>query len=375
MIRRKEVRVATGTRATARPSRPASPRRRGQAAGRTQRRSSSTAGPSEAATTGPRIEGRLFDGSGRDHDVAVTPAVVKGLGAKQTLWVDVSGPDQSVVDRLASLFGLRVESVRALRERNGHPHVAVFDDYLQLSVVAVQVETGEDSVDAVDLGLIAGPNFVVTFHREPVAFLEAFREHLRGDTSIGLADGPAFLSALLDWLLTGYFQVVDGLELEADELDNRALHPRSEKDLLADLVRLRRRISAVRRRLAPHREVFAALTRPELAGLGDADDTVHFRALADRLERTIDSVDNARELILGSFDVHMTRTAQRTNDVMKVLTLATVVLLPGSVIAGVMGMNFRVGFFENPTFFWIVLVAMAVIAGATIAVARMKRWI
>jgi magnesium/cobalt transport protein CorA len=331
--------------------------------------------PTAKRSTGPRIEGRLFDGSGRDHDVEVTPALVKRLGAKQTLWVDVEQPDETIVGRLADLFGLRVDSVRALRERRGQPHVAVFDDYLQLSVVPVQVDTDGGHEEAVDLTLIAGSNFVITFHREPVAFLEAFREHLRGDTSIGLVDGAAFLAALLDWHLTGYFQVVDALELEADELDNRALHPRSEKDLLADLVRLRRRISSIRRRLAPHREVFAALTRPDLAGLGDAEDTVHFRSLADRLERAIDAVDSARELVLGSFDVHMTRTAQRTNDVMKILTLVTVILLPGSVIAGVMGMNFKVGFFEDPSVFWLVLGGMGVIALATLLVARVKRWI
>jgi magnesium/cobalt transport protein CorA len=316
----------------------------------------------------------LFDGRGRDHDVAVTREVVRRLGAKQTLWVDVNRPDEAVVERLAQLFDLRVESVQALRERNGRPHVAMFGEYLQLSVEAVQVddEVGERPVG---LALIAGRNFVVTFHREPVAFLEAFREHLRGDTSIGLVDGPAFLAALLDWHLSGYFQVIDALELEADDLDQRALHPRSERDLLTDLVRLRRRISAIRRRLAPHREVFAALTRTELAGLAGDGDSELFRGIADRLERALDAVDNARELVLGSFDVHMTRTAQRTNDIMKILTLATVVLLPGSVIAGVMGMNFKVGFFEDPSFFWIVIAAMGVIAAATLLAARARRWI
>ena len=143
----------------------------------------------------------------------------------------------------------------------------------------------------------------------------------------------------------------------------------------ASVPNARRRISSIRRRLAPHREVFAALTRPDLAGLGDAEDTVHFRSLADRLERAIDAVDSARELVLGSFDVHMTRTAQRTNDVMKILTLVTVILLPGSVIAGVMGMNFKVGFFEDPSVFWLVLGGMGVIALATLLVARVKRWI
>ncbi len=80
-------------------------------------------------------------------------------------------------------------------------------------------------------------------------------------------------------------------------------------------------------------------------------------------------------MLIGTFDVHMTRTAQRTNDIMRVLTLASVILLPSVVLAGVMGMNFKVGLFENANLFWLVLLVMGVMAVATVGVARWKRWL
>jgi magnesium transporter len=80
-------------------------------------------------------------------------------------------------------------------------------------------------------------------------------------------------------------------------------------------------------------------------------------------------------MLIGTFDVHMTRTAQRTNDVMKTLTLATVILLPSVVLAGVMGMNFKVSFFEYPELFWVVLVIMAVLAIGALVAARWRRWL
>jgi Mg2+ and Co2+ transporter CorA len=245
--------------------------------------------------------------------------------------------------------------------------------YLEVEVEAVT--SPDDDRATTSLEMIGSASLLVTVHHGPVGFLDAFRDRFRGDTRIGLVDGPALLAALLDWHLTAWFQAIDGLERDADRLDQRALDPRSQRDLLADLVALRRRISTVRRTLVSHREVFAVLTRPELSGIADPDDTTHFRALADRLERAIDAAETARELVVGSFDVHMTRTAQRTNDVMKLLTLATVVLLPASIIAGIMGMNFRVGFFDNPSFFWVVVAAMVAIGVATVGVARLKRWI
>jgi magnesium transporter len=328
-----------------------------------------------AATKGPAVvlRARLFDADGEDRDVEVTRDLIRDLDERQTLWLDLTDPDDPTVEAVADLWDLAPETVRAAGLTGGPPHLAAFDRYLHLSVTTI--ETDADGDRTAELACVVDEHTVITIHREPLAFLDRFQDHLRGDTAIGLIDGPAFVALLLDWLLTGYFRAVETLEQEADRLDHRALHPRSERDLLADLVRLRRRISTLRRALTPHREVVAALTRPQLTGLGDPDDEAVFRALAERLERAIDAVETARELVIGSFDVYMTRTAQRTNDIMKVLTLVTVILLPSSVIAGVMGMNFKVALFEDAGFFWIVLVGMIAIAAGTLAFARMRRWI
>ena len=88
------------------------------------------------------------------------------------------------------------------------------------------------------------------------------------------------------------------------------------------------------------------------------------------------AVEASREALLGSFDVFMTRTAQRTNEVMKVLTLATVLLLPGSLIAGLLGMNVVVPLGkDDPLSFWFVVIAIGVLALAIVAAARLRRWL
>ena len=97
--------------------------------------------------------------------------------------------------------------------------------------------------------------------------------------------------------------------------------------------------------------------------------------VASRLDRAAEAITNTREMLIGTFDVHMTRTAQRTNDIMRVLTLASVVLLPSVVLAGVMGMNFKVWIFDNPNLFWVVVGIMTAMAVATIGVARWRRWL
>ena len=90
----------------------------------------------------------------------------------------------------------------------------------------------------------------------------------------------------------------------------------------------------------------------------------------------VGSVESSREALLGSFDVYMTRTAQRTNEIVKVLTIATVLLLPGSVIAGLLGMNVVVPLNkDDPLSFWLVVAGFAILAVVAIALARLRRWI
>jgi len=84
---------------------------------------------------------------------------------------------------------------------------------------------------------------------------------------------------------------------------------------------------------------------------------------------------DAREAIVGSFDVLIARGGHRTNEIMKVLTLASVILLPGALLAGVMGMNFKVELFEQPALFWVVVAVIIAVAPVTLGLAKMKRWI
>ena len=98
--------------------------------------------------------------------------------------------------------------------------------------------------------------------------------------------------------------------------------------------------------------------------------------MAGRFEGTLSAVEDSRDLLIGSFDVFMTRTAQRTNEVMKVLALATVLLLPGSLVAGLLGMNVDVPLpKDSPWSFWAVVAAILVLAIGVLVVARARRWI
>lgn len=316
------------------------------------------------------IVGRLFDADGTDRDVELDAAVLKGLSDHHLLWADLTGDDEGELRRTAELFGLGRQSLGNLLNPIGRPRLDVLSDYFEVNVVAL-----DDGERPLPLDFFAGANWVVTVHRDEIKFLDEFRGRLAGDTEMGRIEAPSFLAGLLDWQIGTYFASVDELERAVDLVDDRALRKSEHYDVVPDLVRLRHRIGKVRRMLTPHREVFAALARPDFEVVATSDSAAHFRAIQDRLERAIASIENARELLIGSFDLYMTQTSQRTNDVMRILTIVNVVLLPAVVLAGIMGMNFKVGFFESANLFWVVIAAMVAIAAASLVVAHRRRWL
>ena len=178
-------------------------------------------------------------------------------------------------------------------------------------------------------------------------------------------------------VLTGYLDAFEAIELELEEFDTRVMRGEFEEpeDELERLVELRRDVGALRRALVSHRMVLLALTRPEIDAVTSSKHTERFRELQGRLEDVVQAARDSRDSVVGSFDVLVARTGQRTNEIMKVLTLGTVLLLPGALIAGVMGMNFRIGLFDIGWFFWIVCSAIVALAAVTLVAARKRRWI
>ena len=130
----------------------------------------------------------------------------------------------------------------------------------------------------------------------------------------------------------------------------------------------------MRRIVAPHRDALAALARPDLQVERVARPAVGRCSWTGSSACSTGSTD-LRDALLGTFDLHMARAAHSTNAVMKTLTLLSAVLLPAALVAGIMGMNFQLPMFDEPGNFWLVLLAMAVLAVVILGFARLRRWI
>ena len=316
----------------------------------------------------------LYDKDGSDRQVDLDESTVADLSEEHLLWVDVSTDESQLTgageDALRRLAGERASAW--LGRDDGAAVAETAEDRLMVGVVGAT-----DHEERIGIRCLVGPRWIVTAHSSSVDLIEAFNQSVSKGSNLGKMDGPRFLAVLLDGHLRSFFDRVEELDRKVDDLDEELISAPAAADraLLDRIVQLRHRTGQLRRIVVAHRDVLARLSDPELAVLSGSDSAHRFADLDRRLETVIGSIDSTRASITGSLDVFMTRTAQRTNEVMKVLTLASVLMLPSTVIAGVMGMNFEVGLFGNPAGFWIVIIVMITVAATTLAVARHRRWI
>jgi magnesium transporter len=306
----------------------------------------------------------------RLEDIADRP---RRLNRGKLLWVDVDRESQEGADEVAEAFELDTRTRECLANSAER---AVFHDHGRYIHVTTYAPNEEDEGELIALECVVSEHWVVTAHNEPIPVLDEFAERVSGSGDTGSLDGPGFLAALLEWVLGSYTAAFERIEQRLEEFDIQAMRGDAEAEHdIERLITMRKEVGKLRRALAAHRTALVSLTHPELEALGDNKSGERFESLLKRFESTVQEARDAREAIVGSFDVLIARDGHRTNDIMKVLTLTSVILLPGALIAGVMGMNFKVGFFDETILFWVVVAAIAAIAPVTIGLAKRREWI
>lgn len=322
-----------------------------------------------------KISVRLFDADKTDRELELATALRRRLTDRQLLWIDVEGAlDPDRARTIARRMHLTDATRDALARPATGPYIALHGPYFHIRIATAADHDASASPRWLDL--LAADDVVLSSHLEPVDLVRKLDERIESDTTVGAIDAAAFVRSVVDAGVTSYFRAVDSIEEAVDKLDGQALSPDPQEDVLNDLVALRRRIARLRRVLSDQREVFAAFGAADFSEATTLRDAEGFKAVADRFEGALRTVEESRDLLLGSFDVFMTRTAQRTNETMKILALATVLLLPGSLIAGLLGMNVVVPLpKDDPLSFWFVVVAIGILAVLVLVYARIRRWI
>ena len=203
--------------------------------------------------------------------------------------------------------------------------------YLRVTAVAVGETKSDAPPQTVALDCFVGENWVVTSHDAGAEALDGFRDRVEGEGALGVRRTVLpLLAELLEWVVTSYLRAFDQVEADLEEFDVRVLGSvqRDSEREIGELIDARRRVGRLRRALAPHREVFAALCVSAFDPISTEESARILASSPPERRRPFPQPSDARNAVIGSFDVLIARTGHRTNEIVKVLTLASICCYP-----------------------------------------------
>jgi magnesium transporter len=289
------------------------------------------------------------------------------------IWLDLEDPSEGDLRMLQEEFSLHPLAIEDTLHRDQRAKVEAYEDHFFLVIHPLSLEDGE-IVDS-ELHVFVGPGFLVTLRYPPAFDMGPVLRHWEKQEALATEGGGALLYALLDEVVDGYFELIERLEDESEEVEEAVFAEEPTPDLQERMFRLKKRVLLFRRRVMPLREVFDLLGEE----VGLVTDTLrpYYRDVADHVLRVLEFIDNVRELLTTGLEAHLSQTSNRLNQVMKKLTSWAAIILVPTLIAGIYGMNFIRPFprFGNPYGFWIAIGLMAVTGGGLYWIFRKRDWL
>ncbi|HEX5837142.1 MAG TPA: magnesium/cobalt transporter CorA [Anaerolineales bacterium] len=288
----------------------------------------------------------LYFEPGKSIRTNLSPQEYPGLtrNRRSILWVDFAGEPPEACLPILQGFGFHHLSIDdALQET----HVPKLDDwgdylYIVLNYMKTRKEADDWDTSVDELDVFLGTNYIVTHHDHPIDAVDATWEACGRDTRL-LQDGADhLLYKITDYLVADYMPIIEEVDSAIDEVEDH-IFERPSPHTLARLFALKRVLLAMRRILLPQREVLNRLARDPYRVI-DPKDRIFFRDIYDHLVRLHDLNESLRDLVGGAQDTYLSVVNNRMNEIMKTLTIITVLFMPLTFLTGYFGMNY----FEPP---------------------------
>jgi len=282
----------------------------------------------------------ISEPSGYHASVELNDAVQAVHRRDCIVWIDTTDRSDEIELFLGKSLGIHPLAIEDVYEDYVTPKVDDYGEYLHLVMHGVRRDAEDpESLGTIEIDIIVGNNWVFTQHTAAMRSVDGLSEELARNPRL-LSRGPAYVAhALLDRLTEHYLPVVDRFDEEIDELEKLVVAAPNASQL-SRLFALKRSLQRLRRISIYQRDILFRLSRGEFEQIPEKT-LPFFRDLYDHFVRIVDLADSYRELVTSALEIYMSVTANRTNDIMKVLALISTLMLPLTFIAGVYGMNFE----------------------------------
>ena len=292
-------------------------------------------------------------------------------------WVNIENPTERETEYLAKNYSFHPLDLDDCLSRIQRPKIDKYKDYLFL-VFHFPVFNKEARVTTPSqLSVFIGEKYLITLHKgELKPLVKLFKECQRDEESRQeyLSEGSGFLlyrmiDRLVDYCLPILNRVLDNIETVEDDIFSDR-----KRGTVKEISLLRRDIISFRRIIWPMRAVIGSL-EPRVRRFAKEDMEAYFGDMTDHVDKIWDALDEYKEIIEGLSDTYDSLASNRTNEVMRMLTVIATILLPITVVASIYGMNIPLPFQNSSYSLAFVFFVMLVVISSMLIFFRHQRWI
>lgn len=254
------------------------------------------------------------------------------------VWVAIKDPEPAELAAMQAEFGLHDLAVEDAHHGHQRPKI---DEYGQsLFAVLHMVENGGEDLSVGEVGIFVGPNYVLSVRQRAQQGFVEVRKRCEQEPEL-LRHGAGYvLYALMDAVVDRYFPVLDAVETELEQVEERIFAKQTERASIEALYGIKQKLTTLRHAVEPLLEAAGRLHGgrvPQLClGLQD-----YFRDVSDHLVRLNQSIDSLRDMVTTAISVSLSLVSMQENEVTKRLAAYGALIAVPTLIAGIYGMNFK----------------------------------
>ena len=291
-------------------------------------------------------------------------------------WINIDGVHQiEIIEKLGAYFVLHPLLQEDVVDTHQRPKFDEFDDHLFIVLRMFSFNERENELEAEQISLIVGSNFVISFQEKRGDVFEQVRERLRNGKGRIRKKGSDYLAyALIDAIVDSYYKILEVLGENIESLQEELVADPKQQDLQT-IQQLKRDMLFFRKSVWPLRDLIGSLAKSDSALIKE-DVFVYLRDVYDHVIQAIDTIETFRDMLSSMLDIYLSSLSNKMNQVMKVLTIIATIFIPMTFLAGIYGMNFKympeLDWRYAYLVFWLVVVTVFIIM---IAYFKKRKWL
>ena len=256
-------------------------------------------------------------------------------------WISINNPNEKSVEYLRKKFKFHHLDLEDVLSETQRPKIDEYDEYLFLVLHAPVKPQKNRMLSDSEVDIFIGQNYVITIHQDDPTIKEVFEKCKKKPKKKEeyMSKGSGYLLYMIvDDIFESKFPLMDNISKNINALEKEVFDPDYSRDDLKEILMLKKDIINFRRIIMPQRSIIANLEHKNKKFLPEKLD-VYFDDIVDKIEKLWNNLENMQELVASLQDTNESIISHNTNNVIKILTLFSVVMLPLTFITGFYGMN------------------------------------